>query len=77
MDAVLRSSSHICGCTPGGVCRGQWSRGGGVTNRVASRCSGQKDAPLEWMQGSCREAAGRFEMVRYGRVINDGDDSLV
>lgn len=48
-----------------------------MTNRIASRCSGQKDAPLEWMQGSCREAAGRFEMVRYGRVINDGDDSLV
>ena len=42
-----------------------------MTNRGASRGSGQKDGPLEWMAGSCREAAGRFEMVRYGRVIND------
>lgn len=60
-----------------GVQRAVVTGGGGVTNRAASRCSGQKDGPLEWAQGSCREAAGRFEMVRYGRAINDGDDSLV
>ena len=52
MDAVLRSSSHICGMYHRwGVQRAVVTGAGGLTNRAASRCSGQKDETKRWTMG--------------------------